>query len=135
MICAHSLSVGTGTTLATMTGATKVNKVLAAFVPCGVVTRTLAVPGLPAGVTQVMVVALTTVTGSQAAPPMVTPVASVKLLPVILIAVPPPRGTSGRVDRGHDWRKRRTAIGRCSSAEQDKDAVGRDGINNYIDAV
>ena len=46
---------------------------LAAFDPPGVVTTTLAVPALPAGVVAVIEVALTTVTPVAAAPPMVTP--------------------------------------------------------------
>ena len=62
---------------------------LAAFVPAGVVTRTLAVPRLPAGVLQVIVVALTTTTLVAAAPPMVTAVVPVKFVPVIVTAVLP----------------------------------------------
>ena len=62
---------------------------LAAFVPAGVVTRMLAVPAAPAGVVQVMEVAETTTTLVHAAPPTVTPVAPVKLVPVIVILVPP----------------------------------------------
>ena len=63
--------------------------VLAALLPPGVVTTTLAVPALPAGVVAVMVVALTTVTLVAAVPPMVTPVAPVKFVPVIVTLVPP----------------------------------------------
>ena len=62
---------------------------LAAFDPPGVVTTTLAVPALPAGVVAVIDVALTTVTPVAAAPPMVTPVAPVKLVPVMVTVVPP----------------------------------------------
>jgi len=65
---------------------------LAAFVPSTVVTRTLAVPAVPAGVTAVIVVADTTVTEVAAAPPIVTPVAPVKLAPVIVTPVPPEIG-------------------------------------------
>ena len=65
------------------------NSVFAALVPPGVVTSTLAEPALPAGVVQVMVVALTTTTLVHAAPPMVTPVAPVKSVPVMVILVPP----------------------------------------------
>ena len=65
------------------------NKVFAALLPEGVVTTTLAVPAVPAGVVAVMDVALTTVTPVAAAPPMVTPVAPVKLAPVIVRLVPP----------------------------------------------
>ena len=61
----------------------------AALVPPGVVTRTLAVPAAPAGVVQVMEVALTTVTLVAAAPPMVTPVAPVKFVPVMVTLEPP----------------------------------------------
>jgi hypothetical protein len=59
------------------------------FVPDGVVTRTLAVPAVPAGVVAVIEVALTTVTPLAAAPPIVTDVAPVKFVPVIMIEVPP----------------------------------------------
>ena len=62
---------------------------LAPFVPIGVVTKMLAVPAVPDGAVQVMLVALTTVTPEQALPPTVTPVAPVKFVPVIVIDVPP----------------------------------------------
>ena len=61
----------------------------AALVPEGVVTRTLAVPAVPAGVVAVIEVELTTVTPVAAVPPMVTAVAPVKLAPVIVTIVPP----------------------------------------------
>ena len=64
-------------------------KVFAAFVPPGVVTRTLAVPADPAGVVAVIDVAPTTVTLVAAAPPMVTLVAGVKLVPVMVTDWPP----------------------------------------------
>ncbi len=70
-------------------GVKYVNSVLAAFVPPGVVTRTLAVPAVPAGVEQVILVALTTLTPVQALPPTDTAVAPVKLAPAIVIDVPP----------------------------------------------
>ena len=57
--------------------------------PLGVVTTTLAVPADPAGVVAVIVVAFTTVTLVAATPRIVTPVAPVKLAPVIVILVPP----------------------------------------------
>jgi len=63
--------------------------VFAALVPAGVVTRTLAVPALPAGVVAVIVVALTTVIPVAAVPPMVMAVAPVKLVPVMVTEVPP----------------------------------------------
>jgi len=66
-----------------------VNKVLAAFVPPAVVTSTLAVPAVPGGVVQVAVVLLTTVNAVQATPPTVMPVAPVKLVPVMVMDVPP----------------------------------------------
>ena len=62
---------------------------MAAFVPPGVVTRTLAVPAVPAGVVAVMEVAFTTTTLVAAAPPRVTLVAPVKLVPVMVTAWPP----------------------------------------------
>jgi hypothetical protein len=70
-------------------GVTYVNSVLAAFVPPGVVTRTLAVPAVPEGVVQVAEVAEATLTAVHAAPPTVIPVAPVKLVPVIVTGVPP----------------------------------------------
>jgi hypothetical protein len=54
-----------------------------------VVTRTLAGPTVPAAVTAVIVVEFTTVTLVAATPPMVTPVAPVRLVPVIVTLVPP----------------------------------------------
>ena len=50
---------------------------------------TLTAPAVPAGVVQVMEVALTTVTIVAAVPPMVTPVAPVKSVPVRVTLVPP----------------------------------------------
>ena len=58
-------------------------------VPKGVVTATLFAPALPAGVTAVMLVDETTITLVAATPPNVTLLASVKFVPVIVIAVPP----------------------------------------------
>ena len=65
---------------------------MALLVPPGVVTRTLAVPALPAGVVAVMVVAFTTVTALAAVPPIVTAVAPVKLVPVRVTDCPPASG-------------------------------------------
>ena len=65
------------------------NKVLAVLVPPGVVTRTLAVPGVPGGVVQVAVVLLTTVNTVHATPPTVMLVAPVKSVPVMVMDVPP----------------------------------------------
>ena len=65
---------------------------MAVFVPPGVVTKILAVPALCAGVVQVMLVLLTTVTLVAAVPPMVTLVAPVKLVPVMVTTEPPPSG-------------------------------------------
>ena len=62
---------------------------MAAFDPTGVVTTTLTVPAVPAGVTHVIVVVLTTATLVAAAPPKVTPVAPRKLVPVRVTDVPP----------------------------------------------
>jgi hypothetical protein len=67
--------------------------VLAALVPPGVVTSTLAVaPAVPAGVFAATVVASIGVTFVAAVPPIVTPVAPVRLVPVIITSVPPPAG-------------------------------------------
>ena len=62
------------------------------LVPTGVVTTTLAVPAVPAGVVAVIEVALTTTTLVAAVPPIVTPVAPVKFVPVIVTACPPAAG-------------------------------------------
>ena len=53
------------------------------------VTKTLAVPAVPAGVVAVMLVELTTTRLVAAVPPMVTPVAPVKPVPVMVMVVPP----------------------------------------------
>ena len=68
---------------------------MALLVPPGVVTRTLAVPAVPAGVVAVIVVAFTTVTAVAAVPPIVTAVAPVKLVPVRVTDCAP---ASGPVD-------------------------------------
>ena len=62
---------------------------MAALVPLGVVTITLAVPAVPAGVVAVMLVEVTTTTFVAATPPMVTAVAPVKSIPVMVMVVPP----------------------------------------------
>ena len=64
----------------------------AAFVPPAVVTRTLAVPALPAGMVAVIVVEFTGTTLVAAVPPIVTPVAPVRFVPVIVTLVPPAVG-------------------------------------------
>ena len=61
----------------------------AAFVPPGVVISTLTVPAVRAGVVQVMVVELTTLTFVAAVPPKVTLVAPVRFVPVMVTLVPP----------------------------------------------
>ena len=58
-------------------------------VPPAVVTATLCAPAVPAGVTAVIDVALTTTTLVAATPPTVTLLAPVKFVPVIVKAVPP----------------------------------------------
>ena len=62
---------------------------LAAFLPPLVVTSTLAPPGVPSGVMQVIVVLLTTVNSLTALPPMVTLSVNAKFVPVIVTALPP----------------------------------------------
>jgi hypothetical protein len=59
------------------------------LVPPAVVTKTLAGPAVPAGVVAVIEVALTIDTLAAAAPPILTPVAPVKFVPVIVTDVPP----------------------------------------------
>ena len=70
-------------------GAKYVNALAKLAVPPGVVTATLFAPTVPAGVTAVTLVDETTTTLDAATPPTVTLVAPVKLVPVIVIAVPP----------------------------------------------
>lgn len=62
---------------------------LAALVPYGVVTETLAAPAAPAGATAVIEVALLTVKLVAAVPPNMTAVAPVRFVPVIVTPVPP----------------------------------------------
>ena len=65
----------------------------ALLAPLGVVTSTLAVPALPVAVVAVMIdVALTTITGVAALPPIVTAVAPVKPVPVMTTNCPPASG-------------------------------------------
>jgi len=66
-----------------------VNNEFAELVPPAVVTRILTVPALCAGVLQVAEVAEITVTPVHADPPTVMPVAPVRLVPVMVIVVPP----------------------------------------------
>ena len=58
-------------------------------VPPAVVTATSFAPAAPAGVTAVIDVSLTTTTLVAGLPPTVTLLAPVKLVPVIVMAVPP----------------------------------------------
>ena len=71
-------------------GTTYVNTLAKLALPPSVVTATLFAPALPAGVTAVMLVDETTTKLVAANPPTVTLVAPVKLVPVIVIGVPPP---------------------------------------------
>jgi hypothetical protein len=71
---------------------TYVKRVLEELIPLGVVTITLAVPALPAGVVQVAEVAETTTKDEHVALSIVIPVAPVRLLPVIVIGDPPEVG-------------------------------------------
>ena len=65
---------------------------MALLVPLGVVTNTLAVPALPAGVFAVSEVELTTVKLGTVAPPIVTEVSPVKSVPVMVTDCPPVNG-------------------------------------------
>ena len=79
--------------------APSVNPLVRFAVPPGVVTDTVFAPAVPAGVTAVTVVELTTLTEVAATPPIVTELAPVKFVPVIVIAVPPLVGpTFGETD-------------------------------------
>ena len=58
-------------------------------VPPDVVTATLCAPAMPAGVTAVILSGLTTTTVVAATPPIVTLLAPAKLVPVMVMGVPP----------------------------------------------
>ena len=62
---------------------------MAELVPPAVVTSTLDVPALPAGVVQVAEVAEDTLKEEQTVPPTDMPVAPVRLVPVMVMDVPP----------------------------------------------
>ena len=79
-----------GDTLAIVGRATYVNALALVAVPPTVVTATLCAPAVPAGVFAVIEVAVAT-TLVAATPPIFT-VAPVKLVPVIVIVVPPATG-------------------------------------------
>ena len=70
------------------------NNILALLVPPALVTKTLLLaPAVPAGVVAVIVVELTTITLVAATPPMVTTLGpATKLVPVMVIKVPPATG-------------------------------------------
>jgi len=70
-------------------GTTYVNTLFNEIVPPGVVTETFLAPAVEAGVTAVILPALTTTTLVAAMPPTITLVAPVKLVPVMVINVPP----------------------------------------------
>ena len=70
-------------------GTTYVNTLFNEIVPPGVVTETFLAPAVEAGVTAVILPALTTTTLVAAMPPTITLVAPVKLVPVMEINVPP----------------------------------------------
>ena len=59
------------------------------MVPPAVLTRTLAVPAVPVGVVQMIVLSLVMLTWVHALPPMVTAVGSVKPVPVRVTLLPP----------------------------------------------
>ena len=65
---------------------------LAALLPAGVVTTTLTAPAAPAGTVAVIEVAFTTEKDVAAAPPKVTLVAPVNVVPVMVTLVPPAVG-------------------------------------------
>ena len=70
-------------------GVTYINALGKVAVPPAVVTTTSFAPAAPAGVTAVIDVSLTTTTLVAGLPPTVTLLAPVKLVPVIVMAVPP----------------------------------------------
>jgi len=94
MVIAVPPAVGpeAGLTLAIVGAATYVNVIACNVDPPAVVTTMVFAPADPAGVTAVMEVALTTFTLVAATPPTVTLLAPVKLVPVMVIAVPAVNG-------------------------------------------
>ena len=70
-------------------GTTYVNTLFNEIVPPGVVTETFLAPAVEAGVTAVILPGLTTTTLVAAMPPTITLVAPVKLVPVMVMDVPP----------------------------------------------
>ena len=81
-----------GLTLDIVGAATYVNVIACDVDPPAVVTTMVFAPAVPAGVTAVMEVALTTTTLVAGLPPIVTLLAPVKLVPVMVIAVLPEAG-------------------------------------------
>jgi hypothetical protein len=81
-----------GDTDASVGAATYVKPFARVALPLGVLTATSFAPAVPAGVTAVTVVGLTTVTPVAATPPTVTDVAALRFVPVSVIAVPPDVG-------------------------------------------
>ena len=81
-----------GTTFVTVGAAMYVKREFAGLVPLGVVTTTLRAPAVPAGVVQMRLVAVMELKPVAAAPPMVTPVAPVRFVPLIVTTVPPAAG-------------------------------------------
>ena len=67
-------------------------RLLALLVPPAVVTRTLALPRLPAGVVQLIWVSLMMTTLLQALPPMVTLLVVARPVPLMVMIVPPAMG-------------------------------------------
>ena len=65
------------------------------LVPNGVVTSTLVAPALPGGVIAAIAVELRTVKLAAIAPPILTAVVPIKLVPVIVIDCPPVAGPDG----------------------------------------
>ena len=78
-----------GLTVVIVGGVTNVNALALVAVPPAVVTDTFLAPASPAGVLAVMVVAFTTTTLVAATPFTCTLVAPVRLVPMIVNAVPP----------------------------------------------
>ena len=65
------------------------NRLVPVPVPAAVVTTISLTPAVPTGVTALMLVSLSTVKLVAAVPPIVTPLAPVKPVPVMVTAVPP----------------------------------------------
>ena len=100
---------------------------LVGLVPLGVVTVTSTVPAVPAGAVAVIWVALLTATLVAAVEPKATPVAPVKLVPVIVTEVPPAVGPEDGLTCVTAGAGGSTVAVPCAVAPGPADVTDRDG--------